>query len=47
MDNRAEQVRKRKDPPGFPYLLMGRNYKKRTENNTGGTSEKIIHKKIS
>lgn len=40
MDNRAEQVRKRKDPPGFPYLLIGRSYKKRTENNTSGTSGK-------
>lgn len=47
MDNRAEQVRKRKDPPGFPYLLIGKSYKKRTENNTSGTSGKIIKKKIS
>lgn len=47
MDNRAEHVKKRKDPPGFPYLLTGRSYKKRTENNTSGTSGKIIKKNIS
>lgn len=31
MDNRAEEVRKCKEQSGFPYPLIGRSCRKRTE----------------
>lgn len=31
MGNRAEEVRKCKEQPGFPYPLIGRSCRKRTE----------------